>query len=411
MQTGTNIFVSLVAGAVGGTLAIFVFMNSQQGERILQPAPLEAPASSNDSNQPGSIGTEEDRIVSAVEKANPAVVSIVISKDVPVIEQYYEEVPPSPFNDFFRDDFFSPFNFQIPQYRQNGTERREVGGGSGFLVSSDGLIMTNRHVVNEDEVDYTVFTNDGTSYEAQILARDPVNDLAVLKIDGSNLPYLTFTDSDQLKVGQTVIAIGNALAEFRNTVSVGVVSGLSRSISASDEFGSSEQLEEVIQTDAAINPGNSGGPLLDSNGNVAGVNVAVVLGSENIGFALPANIARDILDSVEKTGRIVRPYIGVRYVTVTPPLVENNRLPVDYGALIVRGDAAEDLAVLPGSPAEKAGIVEGDILLEIDGVRLDENHSLASAIRNKNVGDVLRMKVLSKGAERDVSITLEEIPG
>lgn len=219
--------------------------------------------------------TEESRIIDVAEKASPAVVSIAITKDVPIIERYYREF--DPFSDDFFKDFFGGrgFRFNIPQQRQNGTEKKEVGGESGFFISSDGYIVTNRHVVDDANAEYTVLTNDGDKYDAEVLAKDSALDVAILKVKGSNFPYLSFGDSDNLKPGQTVIAIGNALVDFRNSVSVGVVSGLSRSVVAGDFFGRSEQLEGVIQTDAAINPGNSGGPLLNINGNVIGVNVAV----------------------------------------------------------------------------------------------------------------------------------------
>jgi S1-C subfamily serine protease len=355
---------------------------------------------------PSDSGDWQSSVVQTVNYASPAVVSIVITKDVPVLERYYEEMPGSPFDDFF----FSPFQYRVPQLRQKGTEKREVGGGSGFLVSSDGMIVTNRHVVSDEEADYTVFTNDGEKHTATVMARDPANDIAVLKIDAKDVPYLEFGESDKLQVGQTTIAIGNALSEFRNTVSVGVVSGLSRSIVAGDNTGASEQLDEVIQTDAAINPGNSGGPLLDLSGKVIGVNVAVAQGSENIGFALPANAVKNVVASVQETGRIVRPYLGVRYVPVTPVLKEQNRLSVDYGVLVVRGEEASQLAVVPGSPADKAGLREGDIILEIDGIKLDENTSLANVIRKKSVGDEVSLKVLSQGIEENISATLEEVP-
>lgn len=320
-----------------------------------------------------------------------------------MVERFFES---SPFDDFFG----TPFQFRVPQLRQRGTQPQEIGGGSGFLVSADGLIVTNKHVVADESASYTVFTNDGTKYEAEVIARDPANDIAVIKIKGSNLPFLQFGNSDTLQVAQTAIAIGNALSEFRNTVSIGVISGLSRSIVAGDGFGQAEQLEQVIQTDAAINPGNSGGPLLNSAGQVIGVNVAVAQGSENIGFALPANTVKSVVESVQKTGKIVRPFLGVRYVQITPVLKERNKLPVDYGVLVSRGETPEDLAVLPGSAADKAGLVEGDIILEVDGKKLDENTSLAAIVRTKNVGDTVRLKVLSKGSEKEVTVKLQEIP-
>lgn len=253
----------------------------------------------------GTIGAEtrddtappkdtETAVIDAAKKANPAVVAITISKNVPVYEQYYENIP-SPFGDFFGNNFF---NFSVPRVREKGTELQEVGGGSGFLVSDNGYIVTNRHVVVDADAEYTVFLNDGKKYTADVVARDPVLDLAVIKIEGSGFPYLVFGDSETLEVGQSVIAIGNALAEFRNTVSVGVVSGLSRSIVAGNGMGQSEALDQLIQTDAAINQGNSGGPLLDLSGKVIGVNVAVASGAENIGFALSGNSAKSVIESI-----------------------------------------------------------------------------------------------------------------
>lgn len=410
----SKILSQILAGALGGATVALVLFNSPGAADLLRMSPeggskIPPEAVKEQGTEFAGLVDYEAAVIRTVETANPAVVSIVVTQDVPIIEQYYDEAPgvQSPFGDFFGDGFFSPFQYRVPQYRQRGTEQREVGGGSGFLVSADGFIITNRHVVAEDEASYTVFRNDGTKYGASVIARDPVNDLAVLKIEGDNLSFLQFAPSDDLQVGQTVVAIGNALAEFRNTVSVGVVSGLARSIVAGTETGQTEQLEEVIQTDAAINPGNSGGPLLNIKGEVIGVNVAVALGSENIGFALPAKLVRGVMDSVMKTGQIVRPYIGVRYMEVTAAIQEANNLPVDYGALVARGRSVEELAVIPGSPADKAGLREGDIILEADGVKLDEQRSLASVIRSKSVGDQLALKVLSQGSEKEVRVTLE----
>ncbi|PIS05336.1 MAG: hypothetical protein COT81_01630 [Candidatus Buchananbacteria bacterium CG10_big_fil_rev_8_21_14_0_10_42_9] len=403
--------IAFTYGVIGALLVLviagFIAWNSQeeivqwlsdkQGDQI-KTLITQSP---NGNEYDGSLVTQETFVVEAVKRANPAVVSVIISKDVPIYEQYYENVNP------FGDDFFG---FQIPQLRQrqNGTEKREIGGGSGFLVSADGLIITNKHVVVAQDAEYAVFTSDGESYEAEILARDPFFDLAVMKIKGDDFPYLEFADSSEIQLGQSVIAIGNALSEYRNSVSVGIVSGLSRNIVAGTGFGQFEQIEEVIQTDAAINPGNSGGPLLNLSGKVIGVNVAVAGGAENIGFSIPSNKVKSIVDSVIETGRIVRPYIGVRYQTITESLAEANGLPYDYGALIVRGETSEELAVIPGSPANKAGLEENDIILEIDGVKLDER-SLASVIRDKQVSDTITLKVYQKGEEREVRITLEEL--
>lgn len=415
MEQGKNLVFSAVAGAVGGALVVLWIINSPAAAKFFS-------GSETTVGEGGSLASlptqKEERqsfdslVVQAVERANPAVVSIVVTKDVPIIERFYEDAPGGvdPFEDFFGNNFFSPFRFRVPQYRQRGTEEVEVGGGSGFLISNDGLIITNKHVVGEDDVAYTVFMNDGQKYDAQVVARDPSNDLAVIKIEGSNLPYLELGSSDGLKVGQTVIAIGNALAEFRNTVSVGVISGLSRSITAGNGAGQSEQIDEVIQTDAAINPGNSGGPLLDLAGKVIGVNVAMAQGSENIGFSMPVDLVKGVVESVKETGKIVRPYIGIRYTPITKSMQEANNLSVDWGVLVVRGETREELAVVPGSPANKAGIEEGDIILEIDGVRLTEDNSVANVIRKRKVGDSIQLKVLHKGEEKVVTVVLGEAP-
>lgn len=352
------------------------------------------------------VVTEEDYIIDAVKNAQDSVVSVIITKDVPIVEQYY--VDPFGGSPFGNNGFGSPFNFQIPQYKQNGTEKREVGGGSGFIVSSDGLIVTNKHVVADPDAEYTVFLRDETKYEATVLATDALNDIAILKIEAEDLPALQFGDSDNLLPGQTVIAIGNPLLEFSNSVSVGVVSGLARSITAGDGAGYSEQLEGIIQTDAAINPGNSGGPLLNLNGEVIGVNVAVA-SAENIGFSVPASVVKKAVTSVQKTGKIVRTFLGVRYVPITESLKEANNLTVDYGVLVARGETVEQLAVIPGSPADKAGLAENDIILEVDGIKLEEDVSLARIVAEKEVGEVITLKVLSKGEEEEIKVTLEEL--
>ncbi len=353
--------------------------------------------------------SQDAMVVSAVKKTNPAVVSIVITKNVPKYELYTPNRERNPFGNLFPDFFFS-----VPEYRQKGTEEREVGGGSGFFVSANGLIVTNRHVVDQSDAEYTVFTNDGKKHAAKVAARDPVLDIAILKIEppvGGSFPYLSFGNSDSLEVGQTVIAIGNALAEYRNTVSVGVVSGLARSVVAGDSSGNQELLDHVIQTDAAINPGNSGGPLLDLSGRVIGVNVALAQGSQNVGFALPINSVKSSVESVKATGKIVRPYLGVRYITINAEIKEKNNLSVDYGVLVKAGATESELAVIPGSAADKAGIVENDIILEVDGMKLNEENTLASVIRQKKVGDMVTLKILHKGDTKTVKATLGEAKG
>lgn len=350
----------------------------------------------------------EASVENAVSHANPAVVAIVISKEVPKYKTSYQQQA-DPFAQFFGGA--SPFgNIQIPIQTPDGTQKQQIGAGSGFLVSPDGLIVTNKHVVADKSAEYEVQLPSGKKYTATVLARDAVLDVALIKISAYGLPYLTLGNSDDLKLGQSVVAIGNALGQFQNTISVGVISGLSRSVTAGDSSGSSEALSHVIQTDAAINPGNSGGPLLNLSGNVVGVNTAIVQGSQNIGFALPINSIKSAIDSVRSTGKIVRPYIGIRYQSVTPELKSANNLSVDYG-VIVKGDGAKNqLAVIPGSPADKAGIVENDIILEVGGVKIDGDTDFAQMIRGRKVGDALLLTILSKGTQKKVTVVLETAP-
>jgi len=353
----------------------------------------------------------EQAIIAAVKKASPAVVSIVITKDLPVIEQCpqtfdpFFNLPPD-IRQFFGDNNFGGFQFYAPC--EKGTKKQEVGGGSGFIVSSDGLIVTNKHVVADKNADYTVLLNDGKKYPAKVVARDSIQDLAVLKINASNLPTLSLGNSDNLELGQTVIAIGNALGEFRNTVSVGVVSGLSRTITASGADFESETIQNVIQTDAAINPGNSGGPLLDLNGNVIGINTAIVAGAQNIGFAIPINHVKRDINSVKTTGSIQLPYLGVRYLMITPEIAQSQKLKVDYGALL-RGNS-DGPAVEKNSPAAQAGLMAEDIILEVNGQKVDSDHSLISIVQEYNVGDTINLKVLRGEKTINISVTLGKRP-
>jgi len=238
----------------------------------------------------------EAQVINAVKVASPAVVAITVSKNVPIIEQ----CPFNPFPDL-PPEFQQFFGHNLQFYRpcQKGTKLQEVGGGSGFIISQNGLIITNKHVVQDEAAQYTVFTNDGNKYSAAVLARDPNIDIAVIKIDALGLPTVKLGDSDSIQVGQTAIAIGNALGEFRNTVNVGVISGLSRDITASGG-GLTETIYNVIQTDASINRGNSGGPLLNLRGKVIGVNTAIAQDAQSIGFAIPINQAKGIISAFVK---------------------------------------------------------------------------------------------------------------
>lgn len=341
-------------------------------------------------------------ITEVVEKVDPAVVSVIVTKDLPILERYYV----NPFGD---DDLNPFFNFGVPQYREKGTEEREVGGGTAFFISFDGLLLTNKHVVSDTEAKYTVLLNDETKLEAEVLARDPGNDIAILKVTGDDFPALEIApEGSELKLGQTVIAVGNALGEFRNTISTGVISGLSRTITAGSAGGRSvEQLDQIIQTDAAINRGNSGGPLVNIAGQVIGMNTAIAASAQNIGFAIHFKDLRRAIKSYEEHGTIVRPFLGIRYMPVTEELKEKNSLPYDYGVLIVRGEDPTDLAIVPGSPADKAGLSENDIILEFDGEKLTLENPLSKMVLNKAPGDEVTMKVFSRGEEKEIKVTLE----
>lgn len=232
-------------------------------------------------------------LTAAVAKITPAVVSIVVTKDVPKLEIVYE-------NPFGNDPFFKDFDIKVPVLRQKGVERQKVGAGTGFLIKGDGYILTNRHVVEDTQADYTVLLSSGSQVPAQIVYRDISSDIAIIKISGDNYPNAQLGDSNKLQLGQSVFAVGNALGEYSNSVSVGIISGLNRTIEAASSSGSIERLTGVIQTDAAINPGNSGGPLVDLQGTIVGINVATVIGSNNISFSIPINTVKSIIQTVLK---------------------------------------------------------------------------------------------------------------
>jgi len=399
-----TVILSLLAGAIGGA-AVTIF-----GQDFLKPLvgnilPADKPTSTS-VNQKVTV-EEESASTDVVKQVSPSVVSIIITKD---LSKIYSMTGPQPFDDFF-NQFGFPFNFFFNEQPQQPAPegKQEVGGGTGFVINQQsGLILTNRHVVTDTEAEYTVLTNEGQRYEATVVARDAVNDMALVQIQNKSIPAVRLGDSDSVQIGQTVIAIGNALGEYRNTVTKGVISGIGRNVVAGDNRGSSEQLEGVFQTDAAINPGNSGGPLVNLQGEVIGINTAINSQGQLIGFAIPANEAKRMIDSYEKYGRIVRPYLGIRYVLVTPELAKANKLEVDYGALLIKGQTTTDLAVVPGSPADKAGLTENDIILEVDGQKIDQEHSLVKSLAKYQPGQTVKLTVYSKGETKDVTVTLDE---
>lgn len=322
---------------------------------------------------------EQSQLISAIEKVMPTVVSIRVFEDFKVTAL------PSSENSF--DLTF---------------DSEEVTGGSGFIVSSDGLVLTNKHLLEGKNLSYSVML-DGNEYPAKFVSEDPFDDVAVLKItpengEKINFPVIQFGNSDNLKIGQQVLAIGNALALYGNTVTAGIISGKGREIYAFNEEGTSgENLSGLIQTDAAINFGNSGGPLVNLQGEVIGMNVAVAEFANNIGFALPINDLKPLIKSVEKYGEIVRPVLGVRFVMLSKNQAKELGLDFDYGAILSGGSKVGENAVIAGGSADAAGLEEGDIIIEVDGVKVDQNNSLQKIIRRYNPGDKVVLKVWRGG--------------
>lgn len=333
-------------------------------------------------------------IIDIAKRVCPAVITIVISKDLPKVDGFY----------------FFPFGGQqyvVPKFDKQ-KEKTKIGGGSGFIVSPDGYIITSTHVVADPEADYTIILDPKKKYPAKILSRDPISDIAILRIGADNLSYLELDDSDKVELGEEVVAIGNALGEFHDTVSAGIVSGMSRAITAFSGMNpQSAQLRGLIQTDAAINPGNSGGPLVNMEAKVIGINTAMVMGAQNIGFAIPINYAKRDLEEIKKYGRIKRPFLGVRYIVINKDLAKMHKLSVNYGALIVRETLGEE-AVVPSSAAGKAGLKEYDIILEINGEKVDEKNPLANLLQKYKINEEVPFKVLRGKQELDLKVKLEE---
>lgn len=341
------------------------------------------------SSEKVKIITEESVVTDVVKKYGPSVVTVS------------EEITPadsSPFD-------LGPFSiFGIPS---EDREPQPQNIGSGFIVDKSGFIVTNKHVVADVDAKYQIITNSDKKYDVEKIYRDPLNDVAILKIDsnqykGEVLKPVEMGDSSHLQVGQFVIAIGTALGEFRNTVTTGVISGLGRGITAGSAFqGYAERLDNVIQTDAAINPGNSGGPLLNSSGQVIGVNTAVAQSGQNIGFALPINVVKDSLKNFNETGQFNRPFLGVGYKMITRDLSIANGIP--EGAYIQR--------VVIDSPADKAGIKKGDIITKMDGKRIQSRENeLGKIINSKKVGDISTLEVWRNEETSEVKVVFESTP-
>lgn len=365
----------IMGSMVSGAFFYGIWLNKHGGEEgVLVPKTRE-------------IVNEESVITRVVEKVTPSVVTVSMSK-IKIVND--------PFANF--DFFFDFFGGQRNQTQKE--EKIEQDIGTGFIISEDGLIVTNKHVVADSEAKYKVVIGKDEVAEVVNIYRDPLTDLAILKVDKNGLTPIIMGDSDNLKVGQLVVAIGTALGEFRSTVTTGVISGLGRGIVAGSPFSGSEKLENVIQTDAAINPGNSGGPLLSSSGEVIGVNVAVSQQGQNIGFALPINLVKDSINNFKTTGEFDRPYMGVVYQMISKQAALLNEVP--QGAYIQE--------VVKDSPAEKAGILVGDIITEIAGTKLNDekDNSFINIVNKYKIGDEILVKIWRNNGEISLRVKLEK---
>ena len=325
---------------------------------------------------------EETVVTRVVEEATGSVVTVAISKDI--------------VNNTL-DVFKQMFGVSQEEVKTTNVER-DIG--TGFIISEDGLIVTNKHVVSDTVAKYKVVIGKDETVEVVNIYRDPVNDLAIIKVNKTGLKPVEMGDSSKLKVGQTVIAIGTALGEFRSTVTKGVISGLGRGITAGGFGVGMEKLEDVIQTDAAINSGNSGGPLFDSSGKVIGVNVAVSQNGQSIGFALPINLVKQSVDNFKVTGEFDRPYLGVNYQMISKEAALLNEVPA--GAYVQ--------TVIDNSPARKVGLKPGDIIIEVDGKKLVEmkDTSIAGIVNQKKIGDIIRIKFYRDSKELEAEVKLEK---
>ena len=392
---GLFLILVFLTGLIGGLSSSYIFYLKLKQEVVEAGVPIVQPEKVIEKEYVPQT-SQEQKVIDVVKENSPSVVSVVITKEVPVYStQYY-----SPFGDSF---------FLIPEQKQTGTEKQQVGAGTGFIVSEDGLVLTNKHVVADDKAEYTVMTTENKEYSVKVLAKDPVQDLAILKIDSADkFKPLKLGSASDIQIGQSVIAIGNALGEFQNTVSVGVISGLGRTLVASGATIGTETLEDTIQTDAAINPGNSGGPLLNLKGEVIGINTAVASSGQSLGFAISIDKAKKDIEQVKGIGRISYPYMGIRYIVLSAETAKENKVSVDYGALLIKGDSADEPGVTAGSPAEKAGLKEGDIILEMGGEKITTENTPAKIVSKYDPNDSVNLKVLRDGKEIETILVFGE---
>jgi len=374
---------SFFKGLLVGLIILAVFIAGGVMDRKYDFKFLDLLVSSSNSQNSVNINqkvlNEESIVIDVAEKVSPSVVTVTIQTPKRRVLQF------SPFGGFTQG--------------VEGGDEQDIG--SGFVVSKDGFIVTNKHVVSNTQASYKVVTKDGKEYEVKEIQKDPSNDIAILKIDANDLTPIELGSSSNLKVGQFVVAIGTALGEFRHTVTTGVISGLGRGITAGSVYeGYVERLDDVIQTDAAINPGNSGGPLLDSTGRAIGINVAVAQGAQNVGFAIPIDVVSKSLESFKSDGGFPKkPFLGVSYQMISKQTAILNDVP--------QGAYVSD--VVPESPADDVGIQVDDIITEIDGKKLSEDGDLSDILANKKPGDKVKVKIYREGNEQEFEVTLAEV--
>lgn len=360
------IFLSFTAGLTGAWI-----MGQSDSQTS---APLRSGVDGN-----SIVTAEEEGIAGVASKVSPSVVSILTKSER---QSYY------------------------------GSSQTQQGAGTGIIVSSEGYVLTNKHVVEGSDT-VSIVTSDGSSYDnVRVVGTDPLNDVAFLKINGANnLKVAELGDSSSLRIGQSVVAIGNALGQYQNTVTSGIVSGTGRSVTAStsDSNSASETLTDLVQTDAAINPGNSGGPLVNLSGQVIGINTAIASDANGLGFSIPINAVKGLLKGVLANGKVERAYVGVNYVTITPDVAQEFKLPVKKGAYVHTGDNSNP--VVSGSPADKAGVKDGDIITKVNDIEVGDKGSVASLIAEYGPNDTVTLTLLRDGKTETVEVTLAAYRG
>jgi len=378
------IIMSLLTGILGGGLTIVLLKLN------INTDSLENKAHTIEKQ----IYIEESKVIDAIKKISPSVVSIVSAKNLSL---YNKRI-------FDFDNFYESPSLKYGQ---------KIGGGSGFIVTNDGLIVTNKHVVSDLKAKYTVILNNGSEYDSEVISRDTLNDIAILQIKSkeneeiTGLPVAEFGDSEKLQIGQRVIAIGNALAEYENTVTTGVVSAKGRSI-MTGEINSDKNLLNLIQTDAAINPGNSGGPLINLNGQVIGINTATASQTHGISFAIPINDIAPVITSVKLHGEIIRPFLGVHFMMLSQKKADELKIN-KTGALLIDNQEGAKVAITPDGPAEKAGLKINDLILEVDSEKVTPKNPLNIIINKKEAGDKIKLMVWRDDEIIEIKVVLGEM--